>query len=217
MATIGLKEETVNAVINTFNTQSATVLEELTKQLNNVLKSISDNWGTTDGVKHVEEKVVPAFQKTGEQVATTILQIGNTIRTTALKQAADTNNTISVNLPTQAQLGALVNNMQDKLPNGYIGVYDTLETDVAKAQEKLGSEVINKLEKLRSKVVDGCRDAFQDEASSVAASTETYIQEVKSILNQGFTQVKTDIDALTKDATKYARDIQAAGLRGSSN
>ena len=217
MATIGLNEELVNSIISDFNAQSASVLDELTEQLNNVLRSISDNWGTTDGVKHVEEKVVPAFQKTGEQVAETILQIGNTIRTTALKQAADTNNSISVNSPTKAQLGGLVNSMQDKLSNGYIGVFDTLESDVAKAQEKLGSQVISKLEKLRNKVVDGCRQAFKDEASTVAASAETYIQEVKSILDQGFTQVKTDIDALTKDATQYARDIQAAGLRGSSN
>lgn len=217
MATIGLNEDLVNSIISDFNAQSATVLEELTEQFNNVLRSISDNWGTTDGVKHVEEKVVPAFQKTGEQVADTILQIGNTIKATAEKQASDTNNAVSINSPTKAQLGGLVNNMQDKLSNGYIGVYDTLESDVTKAQEKLGNQVLNKLEKLRDKVVDGCKQAFKDEASTVAKAAETYIQDVRNILDQGFTQVKTDIEALTKDATKYANDIQLAGLREASS
>ncbi len=217
MATIGLNEALVNEIMADFNAQSANVLEELTVQFNNVLTSISENWGTKDGVNHVGEKVVPAFQKTGQQVAQTILQIGTTIKNTALKQAADTNNSISVNAPVAAQLGALNNNMKDTLDNGYIGVYDTLEAEVSRAQEKLGNEVISKLEKLQSKVVSGCRDAFKDEASTVAAATETYVQEVKSILQNGFTQVKTDIDALTKDATQYARDIQAAGLRGGAS
>ena len=104
--------------------------------------------------------------------------------------------------------------MQDKLSNGFIGVFDTLEADVSRAQDRLGSEVISKLEKLKNNAVNNCKDAFKDDASTVSAAADTYILEVKNIINNGFTQVKTDIDALTKDATQYTRDIQAAGLRG---
>lgn len=218
MATIGLNEELVNSIISDFNAQSASVLEELTEQFNNVLRSISDNWGTNDGVKHVEGKVVPAFQSTGEKVAEMILQIGNTIKITAEKQAADTNNAVSINSPTKAQLGGLVNNMQDKLSNGFIGVYNTLESDVTKAQEKLGNEVLSKLDKLKAKVVSGCNQAFQDEGTSaVVDAADNYIADVKTALNSGFESIKEEIISLTHDATQYSKDIQAAGLRGESN
>ena len=214
MSVIGLNEDYVNKIMADFNSDSANVLDELTTQFNNVLKALSDNWGTTDGKIHVNDKVVTAFSKTGEQVAQAIQEIGKTIKRTAEKQAADTNNAISISEPTLATLGALVSNMQDKLSNGFIGVFDTLEADVSRAQDRLGTEVVSKLEKLKNNAVNNCKAAFKDDASTVSAAADTYILEVKNIINNGFTQVKTDIDALTKDATQYARDIQAAGLRG---
>ena len=215
---IGLNEEYVNEVIAEFNADAANVLEELTAKFNDVLKALADNWGTADAVKHVNDNVVPAFQKTGQQVAEMIKQIGATVKTTAERQASDTSNTMSVNMPSVGQLGGLNNLMKDKLDNGYIGVYEDLEKDVAKAQEKLEAEVIEKLEKLKNRLVDKCKVAFKDDGSSVAGAADTYIAEVKAALQQGFATVKADIDGLTQSATQYARDIQAAGLRaGSSN
>lgn len=214
---IGLNEEYVNEVIAEFNADAANVLEELTAKFNGVLKALADNWGTNDAVKHVTDNVVPAFQKTGQQVADMIKQIGTTVKTTAEKQAADTNNSMSVNAPSVGQLGALNNVMKEKLDNGYIGVYEDLEKDVATAQEKLEKEVIEKLEKLKNKVVDKCKVAFKDDGSSVANAADGFIAEVKAALQQGFATVKTDIDGLTQSATQYARDIQAAGLRGGSS
>ncbi len=213
--TIGFSESRVNNTIGEFNADSAKVLETLTDEFNKTLKQIADNWGTEEGKTWVTDTLITSLNKTGEEVSNALVEIGKVIKTTAEKQAADTNNTVSINPPTKAQLGGLNNQMQNVLDNGFVGVYSTLQADVTRAQESLIDNVNKRLTKLKTNAVDNCKDSFTNEGTSnVAATAETFIEQINESIVACFNQLKQGIDENTASATTYARNIQEAGLRG---
>lgn len=210
----GLNENYVTETIEQFNTDAETALEELTTKLNKVLAKIADNWGTADAVTHITDNVVPAFNNLEEKVADMIENIGKTIRNTGIQQAADSKNVITPTLARRPLPGVLINNMKDKLDNGYIGVYSTLKQEVTEAQEELITELLAKLAKLKQNAVEKCSKAFTDEGTSnVAAKCDEFIEAIKNSINTSFGEVKNSIDELTSSATTFAKEIQSAGLR----
>lgn len=216
---IGLSEEELNSALNKFNTDASNVMEELTESLQEVLKEIAANWGTKDAVTYVGEKLIPSFDELQKNVARTIKEIGTTVRSTGIQQAQDTNNSISPIAVNEIEVGTLTNETQEKLPGGknYIGVYNTLESDVAKANSRLKDSVTKKLDNLKRNLINNCQDAFTDEGTSKVAETcETYIGQVKTAIDQALETTSESITQLTKSATQFAKDIQSSGLRAAS-
>ena len=214
----GFNEGKVNDCISTYNSEAKHVMEVLQKEFNAVLKALSSNWGTQEGMTFVTDTFVPNLKKTADETAQTLLQIGKVIKTTGEKQAADTKNAVSINEPQKAELGDLKNEMKEKLDNGYVGVYDTLKTDVASAHAQMVSNLDAALGRLQSNVVDKTNVAFVEsgQADQVSAQITTFIQEIQTSIDTHFATLQTDIDTFTADADTYAHNIQQAGLRGSS-
>ena len=212
--TTGFSESVVNETIDAFNGDQEAAQQVLTRGLNGILDAIAKNWGTNDGVKHVNENVVPAFEKIEEQAKTTIKQIGEVIKSTALQQAADTHNSITVTPPKDVEIGAIVNNMTDKLDNGYVGVYEDFQTEVESAYKNLESDYNAILLKLQSDIVNNCSRAFTDQGTSaVAQAAETYVGEIQAALKKTIDGLLSELTALAASATKFSKEIQAAGLR----
>lgn len=214
----GFSEDKVNSLMREFNKDSENLLEALTKQYNNVLEKLGENWGTHDSIQYVDENVITGFTQTGQQIAAVVQSIGATIQSVAQLQAADTNNSVSINDATLQQLGNLKNCQKEKLSNGFVGVYTELKSDVASAVANLGTEVKEKLAKLRSNLVANASVAFTDEGvSKVSEQADTVIGTVQSKIEAQLTKLEEDVNTLTANASQYVKDIQAAGLRQSSN
>lgn len=214
----GFSEDKVNSLMREFNKDSENLLEALTKQYNKVLDKLGENWGTHDSIQYVDENVITGFTQTGQQIAAVVQSIGATIQSVAQLQAADTNNSVSINDATLQQLGSLKNCQKEKLSNGFVGVYTELKTEVAAAVADLGTEVKEKLAKLRSNLVANASVAFTDEGvSKVSEQADTVIGTVQSKIEAQLTKLEEDVNTLTANASQYVKDIQAAGLRQSSN
>lgn len=214
----GFSEDKVNSLMREFNKDSENLLEALTKQYNKVLDKLGENWGTHDSIQYVDENVITGFTQTGQQIAAVVQSIGATIQSVAQLQAADTNNSVSINDATLQQLGNLKNCQKEKLSNGFVGVYTELKTEVAAAVADLGTEVKEKLAKLRSNLVANASVAFTDEGvSKVSEQADTVIGTVQSKIETQLAKLEEDVNTLTANASQYVKDIQAAGLRQSSN
>ena len=211
----GFNEAKVNDCIAEYNSQAKNVLKSVRDGFNDVLKALADNWGTQEGVTFVTDTFVPDLRKTGEEVAETIQQIGQVIKTTGEQQAADTKNAVSINAPQKPELGELKNNMKDKLGNGFVGVYDDLKSKVASAHANLVKDLDSALGKMQSQIQGKTDKAFQEsgKADQVSAQIVTFIQQIKQAIDAAFATLQTNIDTFTADADTYAHQIQQAGLR----
>lgn len=207
--TIGVSEEKVNKTIGTYNNQSKNAMESLTEQLNKVLKSITDNWGTEDAVTYVTNTLVVEFQKLGESISRNIKSIGDVIKKTAESQAAATNNTISVDEPILPELGGLVNNVAAVLDNGYIGAYNVLEAEVTEAMTKLEETFNKKMETLREEISEDSSKAFTSENhSAVSIALDGYISALKTMLASSLAKVKESLIESTGNVTVVEKQIQ---------
>lgn len=207
--TIGVSEEKVNKTIGTYNNQSKNAMDTLTEQLNKVIKSITDNWGTEDAVTYVTNELIPQLQKLGDSISQNIKNIGTTIKTTAEAQAAATNNSISVDEPILPELGGLINNVAAVLDNGYIGAYNVLEAEVAEAMVKLEEAFDKKMETLREEVAEDSAKAFTSENhSAVSIALDGYISALKSIIASSLTKVKETLNESTANVTVVEKQIQ---------
>ena len=214
----GFSEDKVNSLMKEFNKDSENLLDELTKQYNKVLDKLGENWGTHDSIQYVDENVITGFTQTGQQIAAVVQSIGATIQSVAQLQAADTNNTVSISDANLQQLGNLKNCQKEKLSNGFVGVYTELKTEVGQAIAHLGTEVKEKLSRLRSNLVANASVAFTDEGvSKVSEQADTVIGTVQSKIEAQLTKLEEDVNTLTANASQYVKDIQAAGLRQSSS
>ena len=214
----GFSEDKVNSLMKEFNKDSENLLDELTKQYNKVLDKLGENWGTHDSIQYVDENVITGFTQTGQQIAAVVQSIGATIQSVAQLQAADTNNTVSISDANLQQLGNLKNCQKEKLSNGFVGVYTELKTEVGQAIANLGTEVKEKLSRLRSNLVANASVAFTDEGvSKVSEQADTVIGTVQSKIEAQLTKLEEDVNTLTANASQYVKDIQAAGLRQSSS
>lgn len=214
----GFNEGSVNDCISTYNSEAKNVMNTLQTEFNKVLKALSSNWGTQEGMTFVTDTFVPNLKKTAEETAETLLQIGKVIKTTGERQAADTKNSVSISEPQKAEMGELKNEMKEKLDNGYVGVYDNLKSDVASAHATMVTNLDSALGRLQSNVVEKTNTAFVEsgQADQVSAQITTFIQEIQASIDSHFATLQTDIDTFTADADTYAHNIQQAGLRGSA-
>lgn len=213
----GFSESKVNDLMSEFNRDSENLLEELTRQFNNVIEALADNWGTQDAIQHVEEKIIPGFTTTGQQISQVVQSIGQTIKSVAEAQARDTNNSVSISAPEAASLGTITNKMQSQLSNGFVGVYTELETEVKEAAQNLGEEVSAKLDKLKANLVENASEAFTDAGTSkVSTEADGAIATIQTKITETLTQLQTDVNTIAKNANQYAKDIQNAGLRQST-
>lgn len=212
--TTGFSEQEINSTIETFNKDSQKVLDEVKKQFDNVIWAISDNWGTSDAKKWAEEELIPTLTKTADEISNAILEIGKTIKTTGERQAEETHNKVSLAMPTKATMDALTNRVNEILSNGYVGVYDSLQSDVNMALEYLVAEVDKDLGTLQTHVYDNCKRSFTDQGTSKVADTaNTYVEQVKSAINAARQKLNESIAEATEGATTYAKNIQDAGLQ----
>ena len=214
----GLNEGKVNDAIRQVTESQNHVMSELTKGFNDILKGMSDNWGTKDGVTWVTSSCVPALQDMGKQVAETLAKIGEVIQKVATAQASDTGNSMSINSAGTPALGGMNNNMKEKLSNGYVGIYEEFKADVDKYEAQCIEKVNTALAELQSKVIAKTDIAFNlvGQADKVSADCTIYINQVKNIINNGLTSLNADISAQVAKADTFVRDIQNAGLRGAT-
>lgn len=214
----GFSEDKVNTLMNQFNKDSDNLVEELTKQYNNILEKLGENWGTQDSIQYVEETLIPGFKSTGQQIASVVQSIGTTIKSVAELQAADTNNSVSIKEAKLQELGNLKNRQKSVLSNGYVGAFTELQTEVGGAAQNLGAEVKAKLSTLKTNLVQNASVAFTDEGTSkVSNDADTAIGRVQAAIESQLTKLEEDVNTLTANASKYVKDIQAAGLRQSSS
>lgn len=215
----GFSEDKVNALMSQFNKDSNNLVDELTRQYNEILKKLGENWGTQDSIQYVDDTLIPGFTKTGEQIAQVVQSIGATIKSVAELQAQDTNNSVSIREAALQQLGSISNKQKEKLSNGFVGVYSDLISEVQAAAQNLGAEVKTRLETLKNNLVQNASEAFTDEGTSkVSSDASSAIETVQSAIASQLEKLQSDVNELTANASTYVKDIQAAGLRqGSSN
>ena len=215
--TTGFSEAQVNVAMDGFNTDAQNQQEVLTTSLNKIMDAIAKNWGTNDAIKHVTDNVVPEFDKLESRAKLAISQIGAAIKTTAEKQAADTNNSVSINPLKDIQVGSITNNVQEKLDNGYVGVYDSFAEDIKNAYNSLLTDYGTALATLKDNVETNCSVAFTDQGTSaVAQAAETFTGEITSSIKTSLDGLLEQLISMASEATQYSKDIQSVGLRANS-
>ncbi len=216
--TKGFSEELVNSAISQFNTDSQAADDTLNAGLNGIMNAIAEKWGTADGKKHVEDNVVPAFKTLENKVANSLKAIGKVIRSTAQQQARDTHNEVSISVPIDVTCGDIVNNVQDKLSNGYVGVYTEFEKKITEAFNTLNDNYGNAVMTLHDNLVAACSQAFTKAGTSaVAEAVDTYVAEAKNNIKTTVGGILEELVSMAQQATTYAEQIQDAGLRSTTS
>lgn len=210
----GFNAEEINNCISTFETNEKLVMEEVAKQFNNIIVKLSEKWGTKDGYTWVTDELIPGMKKTGDVVKDILHQIPDVIRTTGRKQAEATNNFALIRVAKKTDLGEISNVMKSKLDNGFVGIYDDLQTTVATACSTAKTQVGSKINTLKSQVKAAAEKAFKDsgKAGQVAADIETFAESAKTAVNTALENIETSVAASTLSADTTAHDIQSKGL-----
>lgn len=214
---IGLSEEVVSNLLTQSMKDSQEVVTTLGSQMQAILNKLGEEWGTQESIENVENNIKPGLVKAQAQVAAELKAIGDTIRSTAIQQAADTNNDFS-GLPavTTATVVGLDNKQQAKLPSGYVGVVSSLEKDVASASTQLVNEVNSKLNTLRRNVTDLAKKAFLDEGKTVATKSDQYIEQVNAALKNALENLLEQVKEYTVNVVKYEQNIQGEWVQVNS-
>ncbi len=215
----GLNPDKVNGALRVAARESNAVMDKIQQGFDNLLKGLKENWGTQDGKVWVEGECCSAIDKMTKQVSETLSKIAEVINKVALAQIGDTKNTQSVDGPTATKV---VNNkidMNDKLSNGYIGVFDELKGDLAKDEADLIAKFQEAMGKLQSNVIAETDKAFNlvGQADKVSAECTIYINQAMNVIKKGLDNLNNDITTQVAKADTYVKDIQNAGLRGATN
>lgn len=216
---IGLSEDQVNVLIGKANLGIQSVVNGLQSEIQSIINAMADNWGTADGVTYVEGTFIPEMNKTVNSIALALYDIPKILRDTAIKQAEDTNNTMtldSASLPIPAT--ALENKMQDKLNNGFVGIYTELQEKVNSAATAAKENFDTDLDSLKEEVSTYAGYSFKDEAvGSIVNAISTRISEMKTELDTAIDGIIEAINTSTSNVDSFERSIQSAGLRSVSS
>ena len=148
-STIGFNEANVNVLIANANSKIKEAVASFGEKAQKIMTKLQENWGTTQA-QEFGEKYVTGMKEEFEIISTRLMEIPKVIRTTAESQAEDTENVVSISKEEKPDIPTISNTILDKLDNGYVGVYNTLITEVSTAAEEMRSEITNKLTNLSS-------------------------------------------------------------------
>jgi len=218
-AQTGLNPDKVNSAIDTAKNSSNEVMTALENGFKDVFKSLKENWGTQDGKVWVEGDCTTAVNNISDKVAETLTKIGEVISAVGNAQLTDTTNTQKVKAAGAVDKKHVKGELNDKLNNGYVGVYDELTSDLTAKEEALITSVDAALAALQTKVIAATDVAFNltGAADKVSAECTIYINRVKNIIDSGLKSLNSDISANVAKAESFVKDIQNAGLRGAAD
>ena len=211
--TIGFNEANVNVLIANANSKIKEAVASFGEKAQKIMTKLQENWGTTQA-QEFGEKYVTGMKEEFEIISTRLMEIPKVIRTTAESQAEDTENVVSISKEEKPDIPTISNTILDKLDNGYVGVYNTLITEVSTAAEEMRSEITNKLTNLSSSLSEEAKNCFQAEAEYfVAEKLGEFTEQARAELEKYIDSVIEQLNESTKNVDRYEKSIQTAGLR----
>ena len=211
--TIGFNEANVNALVANANSKIKEAVASFGEKAQNIMTKLQENWGTAEG-KDYGDFFVTQMKSQFDSIANKLAEIPKVIRTTAEAQAADTNNAVSISREEVPDTPTISNTMLDKLDNGFVGIYNTLKTDVSAATEEMKTDVTSKLSNLRSVLSEEAKNCFQAESEYyVAEKLGEFTDQARESLEQTLQSLIEQMDEQTAKIDTIERNIQAAGIR----
>ena len=214
----GLDPSLAGEAISTAVSCSNTVMEAVETGLKGILDSLKENWGTQDGKEWVEGDCTTEMNSISDQVAERLALIGKAIHSTATVDLSQTGNTQSVASPGAINAKHVQGELNDVLSNGFVGIFEELQTDAAAKGEELKTGVDAALGELQTRVIAAVDAAFNKvgQADEVSAKCMEYITQIQNIISKGLESLNTQIASSTKNADTFVKSIQDAGLRSSN-
>ena len=215
----GLKPEEVNSAIDQALNSGNDVMNALEAGFKGILESLKSNWGTQDGKTWVEGPCCTEMDSIATKVAENLSKIGEVISAVGNAQIKDTSNAQACKAASPVGTKKVTGfQMNDKLSNGYIGVYSELLEDLKTKEDECLTKVDEKIGELQTRVIAKTDVAFNKvgAADKVSAECTIYINRVKTTISQGLTSLNTAITTNTSKADEFVKSIQDAGLRGAN-
>ena len=185
----GLNLNMVQSAMSTAEEEANNVQWVIEDGFSGIIGSLRNNWGTKDGKTWVEGECQKAMNEVCKKAASNLSTISEVIGAVANAQFQDTGNEERARSPIATEATELAETINDKLDNGYVGIYEELASDLKTAETNFNTAFSEAVGALQSKVIAKTNEAFHKsgQEDKVSAECTVYINRVRNIVKTGLT------------------------------